>query len=185
MMIRPAKEADIDAIMPIVAKIKTEYFEKNDIPQWTGGYPSEDVFFDDLDAGKLFVLSHEDLVIGFASIGFDPEPDYAKIDGNWPNEAPYAVIHRVGIDPEWHGFGFGGNFLTMAEKLCAQRGIENIRADTHRRNAAMKKTMEDAGFQLCGVITLEGTDEADPLRDAYQKILLPAPETAPSKAHRH
>jgi len=49
----------------------------------------------------------------------------------------------------------------------------------------MKKTMEDAGFQLCGVITLEGTDEADPLRDAYQKILLPAPETAPSTAHRH
>ncbi|HPD88025.1 MAG TPA: GNAT family N-acetyltransferase [Oscillospiraceae bacterium] len=186
MMIRPAKEADIDEIMPIVARIKTGYFEKNGIPQWTGSYPSEDIFFDDLDAGHLFVLCQEDLLIGFVSIGFEPEPDYAEIDGKWLNDEPYAVVHRLGIDPDWHGFGFGGNLLTMAEKLCEQREIRNIRADTHRQNAAMKKTFEDAGFQFCGVITLKDAgDEADLLRDAYQKVILPPPETVPNKAHRH
>ena len=185
MMIRPAKEADIDEIMSIAAKIKTGYFEKNAIPQWTGNYPSEDTFFDDLDAGHLFVLCQEDLLIGFVSIGFDPEPDYAEIDGKWLNDEPYAVVHRLGVDPEWHGFGFGGNLLIMAEKLCEQRGIRNIRADTHHQNAAMKKTFEDARFQFCGVITLGDTDEADPLRDAYQKVILPLPETVPNKAHRH
>jgi len=35
------------------------------------------------------------------------------------------------------------------------------------------------------VITLGDTDEADPLRDAYQKVILPPPETVPNKAHRH
>jgi hypothetical protein len=131
MMIRPAKEADIDEIMPIVARIKTGYFEKNGIPQWTGSYPSEDIFFDDLDAGHLFVLCQEDLLIGFVSIGFEPEPDYAEIDGKWLNGEPYAVVHR------WHRHGLHGSAsaetCSHGRKTLRQREIRNIRADTHAR----------------------------------------------------
>lgn len=168
MRVRLAKADDLDDIMSCVRRIKKEYFEAKGIPQWQGDYPSEKVFLDDLNSGRLFVMYMGECLIGFASVGFEADPCYETVEnGGWKQSGDYAVVHRFAINPDWQGMGMGEMLMKLADKLCEAKGVSDIRADTHEQNEGMQKLLTKCGFEQIGTIHLE--DGAPRL--AFEKVL--------------
>ena len=88
-----------------------------------------------------------------------PDPTYSYIEGEWPGDEPYYVIHRIatatpGRDVARIMFDWAFEYIKPAS---------TIRIDTHRDNCIMKHILTKYGFKMCGVIYLE--DGAP--RDAY------------------
>lgn len=159
MKVRPAKKDDLDDIMSVVHRLQKEYFEKNEIPQWQNGYPSRETFLKDIEDRSLFVMYLGECLIGFASIKYAAEPTYSVIEnGNWEKDDSYLVIHRFGINPDWHKMGMGTTLIAIADKICEANSISSIRADTHEKNAGMIALLEKSGFKKRGIIHLENGD---------------------------
>lgn len=131
--------------------------EGND-EQWTNGNPCETVLREDIKAGQSYMVEDEGKPI--ATFAFVPCPDstYACIyQGEWLDDAPYYVIHRMASLADVHGI--------MSTVLgFAFSHTPNIRIDTHRKNATMRRLLLKHGFRYCGIIYL--ADGAERL--AYQ-----------------
>ena len=68
-------------------------------------------------------------------------------------------IRRFTTDRDWDQFHSPENLaksivIEAAELLCKIRGIDNIRVDTHRDNAPMRRVIEENRFTCCGIIYL-------------------------------
>ena len=99
---------------------------------------------------------------------FDGEPTYSEIKGKgWLNENPYAVVHRIAVADACRRKGIAKEILHYTEELCAERGVRDIRIDTHRDNLAMRSLLKKMGYTHCGCITLT----SGAFREAYHKEL--------------
>ena len=83
------------------------------------------------------------------------------------NENPYAVVHRIAVADACRRKGIAREILHYTEELCAERGIKDIRIDTHRDNLAMRSLLKKMGYSHCGRITLT----SGAFREAYHKVL--------------
>ena len=129
--------------------------------QWPDGYPRDDMFLKDIELGGSHVmLNEEGTIVGTFALLPSPEVTYNVIyDGQWLNEEPYYVIHRIASTPDSHGV------LDTLLDYCESR-VSNIRIDTHEANFIMRKGLERHGYRYCGIIyLLDGN-----ARLAYQKI---------------
>lgn len=93
---------------------------------------------------------------------FGEENSYRRIcNGQWLDESPYGVVHRITSDGTIRG---AGSFcLDWALSQC-----RNLRIDTHRDNRVMQRLLEKRQFTRCGIIYLEDGSE----RIAYQKKII-------------
>ncbi|MDR0907206.1 MAG: GNAT family N-acetyltransferase [Rikenellaceae bacterium] len=161
MTVRPAQLSDIEAIMPIFDRARAFMRSVGNEAQWTGGYPARDLIISAIDAGKQYVCTQEGEVVGTFYFAVEEEPTYAQItDGEWLNDAPYGVVHRLASSGQCKGVG-----RRCLEWCLEQAG--NIRIDTHRCNAVMLNILRKAGYTRCGVIFIaDGTP-----REAFQKCV--------------
>lgn len=128
--------------------------------QWINGYPSREVFEHDIEQGHSFVAVDENsnIIATFAFIP-SPEPTYSKIyEGQWLDDEPYHVIHRIASTSSSRGV------LKEIIAYCFTV-TNNIRIDTHRDNVIMRHLMDKLEFTYCGIIYL--ADGAERL--AYQR----------------
>ena len=89
------------------------------------------------------------------------DPTYARIyDGEWQNDNPHYVIHRVASMAGVHG-------IMRAVLNHAFTLTDTIRIDTHNDNVTMRTLLAKYGFSYCGIILLENGDP----RLAFQKTL--------------
>lgn len=130
--------------------------------QWPDGYPRDDMFRKDIELGGSHVMFNDKgTIVGTFALLPSPEVTYNVIyDGQWLNDEPYYVIHRIASTPEAHGI------LDAILDFCAAVS-PNIRIDTHEANIIMRKGLERHGYQYCGIIHLLSGDE----RLAFQKIV--------------
>ncbi len=131
------------------------------VNQWIDGYPSQQTIALDIDHGHCYVLEDDgNIVASFAFIP-GPEPTYKEIfDGQWLDDRPYYVVHRLASTAESHGV------FDAVMNYCMQVA-GNLRIDTHRDNVIMRHVIERYGFVYCGIIYLMNGDE----RLAYQKFV--------------
>lgn len=171
--LRHAVQEDLPAIMEIISEAQS-YFSRKGIHQWQNGYPNPEVISNDIRKGNSYVVSEDASEAGPAGrilatvmISFDGEPTYARIDGEWITDKPYAVIHRLAVRPEWKGRNIAGWIIGQAEQMCADRKYPCIRIDTHKENHSMQQVAVKNGFQYCGIIIVA---DGSP-RLAYEKVL--------------
>ena len=161
--IRQSTLADLPQLMQMADNSRKIMRATGNMHQWTNGYPSEEVFKNDIQHGNSYLIENSDRTAAatFACIP-SPEPTYAKIyKGQWLNDSlPYYIIHRIATMPQQKGI-----FKAILE-YCWTR-TTNLRIDTHRDNAIMRHLLQKHGFKYCGIIHLENGDE----RLAYQKII--------------
>ena len=128
--------------------------------QWPDGYPAEEKFVHDIEERCSYVMTNEaGKIVG--TFAFIPGPDvtYKVIyDGQWLNDEPYHVIHRIASTPDSHGI------LDALLDYCEDLD-PNIRIDTHKDNVIMINGLKKRGYQYCGIIHLLNGDE----RLAFQK----------------
>lgn len=144
-----------------------EFQREQGFVQWTESYPQLAHIRADIEAGMGYVLKNEQGVIaGYVCIDFSGEPAYENIKGKWSLCAPCGVLHRMAVSSRFRGCGLGSKLLAECERVCLQKGVPYIRADTSPENTRMQHVFEKCGFVRCGFVTFRGADKI-----AYDKVL--------------
>ena len=160
-MIRKAEKNDVPVIMRLVDEARGIMRSCGNMNQWTDGYPSRETIETDIDNGHCFLCVEEngEIVASFAFIP-GPEPTYKEIyEGQWLDDKPYYVVHRLASSASSHGV-----FNDVMDYCLDVAG--NLRIDTHRDNVIMRHLLPRLGFTYCGIIYL--ADGAERL--AYQRL---------------
>ena len=165
MVIRPATEADIPAVLPVFEAAKAIMRADGNHDQWGApGFPGDALLLRDIARGGGYVISSEaeggveKSIVAYFALLPSPEPTYSHIDGAWLTDEPYGVIHRIASYPEVHGI-----FSAIIDFAAAR--YLHLRIDTHRDNRIMQHLIDAAGFTYCGIIWLEDGTE----RLAYER----------------
>lgn len=169
LTLRSTRESDLPAVMQIIAAAQTDFCERG-IDQWQNGYPNEQVIRGDMARGESYVAMRGEQVVATVMITFEPDPNYVTIyDGAWLVTEPrlYVTIHRIAVAIAERGQGIAEWIVEQTERMCRQRGADNLRIDTHRDNRAMQRVAEKCAMTHCGTILL--SDGAERL--AYEKIM--------------
>ena len=156
-----AKQTDLPRILEIYAYTRN-YMKKTGNPnQWKDHFPPEALLANDIEAGNLYVVKHEDRIHAVFAFIIGEDPTYAKIEqGCWHSDEEYGTLHRVAGDGEVKGI------FNLIVAFCNQK-IKHLRIDTHKDNKVMQHLILKNGFCKCGIIYIE---DGSP-RIAYDKIV--------------
>ena len=130
------------------------------VNQWPEGYPAQEKFLHDIEQGCSYVMADKTgSIVGTFALIPGPDVTYKVIyEGQWLDDTPYHVIHRIASTPDSHGI------LNALLDYC--EAIDpNIRIDTHADNSIMINGLKKRGYQYCGIIHLLNGEE----RLAFQK----------------
>lgn len=146
--IRKATKTDVPRIMQIYDGARRFMRQSGNLTQWTGGYPSASTIENDIRAGYLHAGCDEEGILRFvfSMIGGE-DPTYAVIDGEWPDNLPYATLHRVASD------GTLRRVLDQCVEYALER-YDRLRIDTHSDNRPMLDAIARCGFVRRGIIYL-------------------------------
>ena len=153
MNIRKSTVMDLDRIMELYAHARKFMAEHGNPDQWgPTNWPPEQLIRNDIRDGNSYVCVDDDgRVIGtfFFIHGPDIEPTYRRItDGEWLDDRPYGVVHRIAADGSEKGVG---TFcISWAFEQC-----RHLRIDTHGDNTVMRRLLAKLGFVHCGTIYVE------------------------------
>lgn len=161
MKIRKTTAADVAAAEKIYKDARDFMRAAGNPTQWANEYPNRESVLDDIENGVGYVCEDggEILAVFMFKVGRDETYDVIY-DGEWLNDEPYAVIHRIAVADHAHGRGVAG--FCFAE--CFKH-FPNLKIDTHRDNIPMQRALARAGFERCGIIHLASGEE----RVAFQK----------------
>lgn len=158
MNVRPAQAEDLERILEIYTIARRFQCDTGNPTQWAGGYPARELIEEDIRTGASHVCEENGRVVGVFALFTGEDPTYGYIEGAWPNDMPYATIHRIASDGSCRGVA------SFCFNWCLERH-DNLRIDTHADNRVMQHVLEKNGFVPCGTIYLENGDP----RLAYQK----------------
>ena len=158
MEIRLANERDLQEILSLYEQARAFMIQAGNPHQWTDGYPRKELLDEDIREQRLYVVTQGNEILGVLVLMDGPEPDYATLQGNWLNEAPYQVIHRMTSKR-------GGIAHEVFE--WAMTRTDSLRIDTHQDNAPMRHTLEREGFVSVGELTLANGEK----RRGYHKVV--------------
>ena len=157
--IRKSKPEDLPRLMEIFAHARSFMVSTGNPDQWAEDYPGRELLLKDIGSSDSYVVMVGSAVVATFVLRAGDDPTYRVIyDGEWPDDGPYATIHRIASDGSRKGI------LHLVMKFALER-FPSIRIDTHRDNLPMQKVITGSGFRYCGVITVEDGTE----RLAYQK----------------
>ena len=165
-----AEAKHIDIILAM-AEQATAQLKRLGVDQWQRGYPNREAWLKDIEKGAAWLAVEEGKVLGTMSFFTEPEEAYAKIEGAWLADAPYASLHRVCVADESKGRGVAGKLFEHGFTLAREHGAASVRIDTHRDNVPMNRAISKAGFTYCGVIRLIGGEENGNERVAFELLL--------------
>ena len=160
MKIRKAIENDLERCLEIYANAR-EYMRENGNPdQWGTEYPYDYLIKEDIELGRLYVVDCDGVVEGVFLMESGPDETYLEIEGEWLNNEPYYVIHRIASS------GNAKGVVNLAVEYALQF-TKNVRIDTHEKNLTMQKVLTKIGFKHCGTIYVFAPWEGKSPRMAY------------------
>lgn len=165
-----ADHEHIDRMCEITAQAKRQ-LKGLGLDQWQKGYPSREVWLDDIEKGCTYLAVEKGEVLGIFAFQTTPDPSYYEIEGNWLTEGDYAAMHRVCVADESKGKGVAGKMFARGFEMAERLGFPSVRIDTHPGNLPMQRALEKAGFVRCGMVRLAEGPETGAPRIAFEKIL--------------
>lgn len=152
MHIRKTVMTDLPRLEEIFAYARQQMKKNGNPNQWGDHKPGRETLIDDIEKQISHVLVDNGRIYGTFVFFIGDDPTYAVIEeGNWLNDEPYGVIHRVASDGTMKGIL--GQIAEYTKKQC-----KNLRIDTHHDNHIMQKAVEKQAFKRCGIIYLENGD---------------------------
>ena len=144
------KDITIMHPLPRVDEIATE----------VDSYPGAARLAAEIERGVCYVVMGEGAIQAVFCLIPGDEPTYRIVeDGDWPEDLPYATIHRMASAGQVRGIG------QFCIDWCLRQGLP-VRADTHADNVYMQHALEKSGFVRCGRIY---TEDGSPRRAYYHK----------------
>lgn len=163
MKIRKSEMADLDILLKMYENARLFMTNHGNPTQWGNTYPPKTMLARDIEEGNSYVCVEQDKIIATFYFKKGRDDTYARIyEGQWMNEAPCGVVHRI----------TSAGTIKGAATFCLEWAFEqcgNLKIDTHRDNMVMQHILDRNGFTYCGIIYTEDGSE----RLAYQKVSLP------------
>lgn len=161
MEIRKANFDDLHQVLEIYESARRFMSEVGNPDQWGKTNPPRERTEEDIRESLLYVVEEKGEILAVFYYNFADDPTYKVIyDGNWLNEEPYGVIHRIAVSDKARGKGVSGLCFDFAFSDC-----KNLKIDTHKDNIPMQRALAKHGFRQCGIIHLVNGNE----RIAFQK----------------
>lgn len=159
MEIRRSKLADLDVLLKMYDNARMFMTSHGNPTQWGSAYPPKPLLAEDIENGNSYVCIEHGKIVATFYYKEGRDDTYVKIyNGQWLDESPYGVVHRITSDGTIKG---AASFcLNWALNQC-----RNLKIDTHRNNVVMQHMLDKNGFTYCGIIYAEDGSE----RLAYQK----------------
>lgn len=159
MKIRKTTWNDLEILMKMYENARIFMASHGNPTQWGNSYPPGAMLCADIQNGHSYVCTEHDKIIATFYYRQGIDKTYTRIySGQWKNDLPYGVVHRITSDGTVKG---AASFcLDWALAQCG-----NLKIDTHRDNVIMQHMLEKNGFRYCGIIYLADGSE----RLAYQK----------------
>ena len=146
LSIRKSAPEDIPEMLEIFAAARRFMAGTGNPDQWSEDYPGKELLKSDIASGDSHVILSEGRIVATFVLRPGNDPTYDIIHyGNWPNDLPYATIHRIASRGERKGM------LHAAMQYALER-YSAIRIDTHRDNTVMRNAIAKEGFTYCGII---------------------------------
>lgn len=159
MKIRKTRLEELDVLMKIYENARIFMAGHGNPTQWGHSYPKRTLIAADIESGCSYVCEEHGKIIAAFFYDKGPDDSYRRIyGGQWLNERPYSVVHRIVSDGTVKGTA--SFCLKWAFKQCG-----NLKIDTHRNNHIMQHLLDKNGFTYCGIIYTDDGSE----RMAYQK----------------
>lgn len=149
-MIRKATLNDIDHIVEIT-KACGRFMTSKNIFQWNEHYPNRIAFEKDVKRDELYLLEHENTIIGCIVISNLMDDEYMPIHWLTPNENN-VYIHRLAVHPKHQGKGYAQQLMDYAESFSIENNYTSIRLDTFSKNLRNQKFYELRGYKKLGSI---------------------------------
>lgn len=161
MEIQKALPEQLPELLPLYENARQFMAAHGNPAQWGIANPSAEQLRQDIIDSCLFLCMQNSRIAAVFCLRPGPDSTYTLIqNGNWLNDEPYGVIHRIISTGITHG----------AAAFCINWALtqyQNIRIDTHKDNLPMQNLLHKLDFSPCGVIHVQdGTP-----RLAYQKVL--------------
>lgn len=150
--VRRATETDMPRLNEIYA-IARKFMRENGNPtQWGDNRPSEASVRQDVKDGNSYVIAKgKHIYAVFTFWSGDDETYHVIEEGEWLNDEPYGVVHKVASSGE-------KKHMISYALAFAEAQVSNVRIDTHKDNKVMQHLLEKNGYQYCGIIyTDDGT----------------------------
>ena len=161
MKIRKTTMDDLSEVIEMYSNARKFMAEHGNPNQWGNSKPSKELIVSDIENGISYVCEEDKKLLAVFCYMKGPDPTYKVIeDGNWVNDEPYGVVHRITSTGKVKG----------TASYCIENALlkcGNLRMDTHKDNYIMQSLLTKLGFTYCGIIHVEDGSE----RMAYQKIL--------------
>lgn len=119
MVIRRATYEDIDELMKVFEGAKQIMRSCGNLHQWKEGYPSVDILHKDIESEHCFIACEDNKILATMALIPGPDPTYAYIEGRWPDDDPYYVIHRIATsarDKTWQRRCSIGHLMKYVKK---------------------------------------------------------------------
>lgn len=121
MLFRIAENSDLPQLEEVYTKIYLKMREAG-VDLWNKNYPYN-ALPEDINLNRLWVLCDNEIIA--AAFAIDKCP---YLDGiTWTEDAPAAILMRLGVNPEYHGQGIGRLCLEYAGRLAAKNGMKYLR----------------------------------------------------------
>ena len=146
MNIRLANYNDLNSLMDITHRC-IDHLNKQAIYQWDEIYPSRKDLHDDIDAQCLYSITKDDKLCGCICINLKEYPGYEN--ANWRGSA-FLVIHKIIIDPQKEGQGFGKYAMLHAEMIAHTNQKDSIRLDCFKKNDRANQFYQNLGYVVRG-----------------------------------
>lgn len=168
-VIKKAKHHHYHVKRGIIQEAKRTLEDLN-IPMWQAEYPDPETMKEDILAGRAFIFTLDEEVVGTFTLMLGRDPVYEKLDvGEWLTDKPYSTIRRLAVAKAKRGRNITGTILAKAGALSLFDGYPSLRVDTHPDNSAMRRALEKNGFQYCGEIHTMGVNWVAYERDFEQE----------------
>lgn len=170
MNIRPTNSEDLPTLLAIYQRAREFMARSGNPTQWKSNRPAPAKVEEDISLGRSFVLEDGGTIQAVFALIEGADPTYSYIEGpGWPDEAPYATLHRIASEGTLPGAGKA--CFQWCVEYCRNKKLA-MRVDTHRDNAPMQGLLNKFGFTYCGIIYV---DDGTP-RLAYHRNFSPDTE---------
>lgn len=170
MQVRKAQPEEFPRIWEITLQAK-EQLKSLGLDQWQNGYPSREIWTEDLKEGMAYVAEEAGQILGVFAFQVTPDSSYGEIQGKWLTDQPYAAMHRVCVADGCRGKGVAGQMFAAGFEMARSLGFSSLRIDTHPENLPMQHALKKAGFAACGTIHLVGGCEDGKARIGFERLL--------------
>lgn len=146
--IRPTTPEDIPTLLEIFQAARAFMAANGNPTQWVNRPTAADIERD-ISKGNSYVCIEDGAIAGTFAYIPGPDPTYKLIEnGQWPDEEPYGVIHRLAGSKGHRG-------VAQAAIQWAFEQCERLRLDTHENNHVLQAVLKQEGFLHCGTIYVE------------------------------